>query len=73
MFVIGDVHVVASVPDLQEPLEGCAEAYARMGSTLVNNTFIYSLFYVKLQEMLTSVSISFFETVTRIVREAVPS
>ena len=61
LFVIGDVDVVASVPPwLKEPLEGCAEARTGMGSTLVNNTFIFSLFHVKLREMLTNLSISFF-------------
>ena len=44
-----------------------------MGSTLVNNTFIFSLFHVKLREIPTNVSISFFETLTSIVREAVTS
>ena len=74
MFVIGDVDVVASVPPgLKEPLAGCAEACAGMGSTLVNSTFIFSLFHVKLREMPTNLSISFFETLTDIVREAVPS
>ena len=66
--------LVASVPPgVKEPLEGCAEASAGMGSTLVNNTFIFSLFHVKLREMLTNVSISCFETLTHIVREAIPS
>ena len=71
MFDIGDVHVVTSVPPgVKEPLEGCADACAGMGSTLVNNTFIFSFFEVKLREMLTNLSISFLETLTDIVREA---
>ena len=57
MFDIGDVDVVTSVPPgVKEPLEGSTEAHAGMGSTLVNNTFIYSMFYVKLREMLTNLS-----------------
>ena len=44
-----------------------------MGSTLVNNTFIFLLFEVKLREMLTNLSISFLEKLTDIVREAIPS
>ena len=72
MFDIGDVDVVTSVPPgVKEPLDGCAEAFARMGSTLVNNTFIFSWFEVKLREMLTNLSISFLETLTDIVREAI--
>ena len=68
------VDVVASVPPgVKEPLEGCAEACAGMGSTLANNTFIFSLFHVKLREMLTNLSVSFLETLTDIVREAIQS
>ena len=69
--MIGEVDVVASVPpDLKEPLE----ADAGMGSTLVNNTFIYSLVYVKLsRDANQCVIFVFLETLTHIVREAVPS
>ena len=75
LFVIGDVDVVVSVPPcLKEPLRGCAEARAGMGSTLVKNTFIFSWFHVKLRgDAHQSVNIIFLETLTDIVREATPS
>ena len=44
-----------------------------MSAILWSTLVIFSLFEVKLREMLTNLSISFLETLTDIVREAIPS